>query len=1080
MSVLDSTGLNTHFQWDQNTWDARHCQYRSRFPSKVKAPGIALITEIRPFGAVDRVDAIFRRRHHQGTLPPRHLPKRAHCCLPPHHACSSPPTASSTFPINLHYLTVAFDTGLFYSIVTTQHDCCTAALRLFVVHYYTKLTRWQDGANTLQRLVSTDRTVVTLQGIRQERRETEERRATLTAGLSGADNRALAEIRGEELPPDESGADVDMNLMAGVGAEAEDDWEDEYKGGDTFLHALRDISGSSVEVFTKLLCRYYQVPFQRRIHIKIADVFEIYLTIMREVDKRVQAAVGRDSPNWCVLYGCPPCGYKLDNEPNMRWSRMLCVDGNNSLKRLAALSTRKVGDARVFHNSNYYIPDAFVNRFTGKIRPQQPQPEANGADEEGDPTDGVTDVSLCTTNWKAAAADNKKKSWAMFDETGIFTTACRHGFVLWLIDMVRSGELAKYPLAMTAKILEVFKEKILCGYDIGCTFEGTVRRSSLGVVVRVAKNHPNVIPKMGIEDLETLERVFSASNNLAPITRYASAYRRRLFIEEFFRQWDKGKYTNLSTMLYNNYKQALDIIDTDTIGLDETKRVFHFSAKDMEKWYEEERQFFLTSCSKTSELSRARQQGPPLISLAAVPADYNSSGSNGSGTQAYYAVAAETCRLESERHLVRERHDLIHHEVIAMEVKLGISRQWQAGDALYDSTMKYIVERKYRQALESLQRLVIQWLFELHKLNPGTAYRVRTHIAKSLQTHCKAIRNAVAKYNLNSAASALNPPRPTLNWSRVSHYSFLEEFELLQDTRNNICAKPWTEPAVREAMKQARRITHAEEELQCCHVKARRLHTFEPTDEIWPSEMVRPAPAGGVWVNVADIVIASTLPVVRPECMPAGSASSPTLRPALPSLNTVPNDAPGLFSWYVATLRPECMPAPPPSSMLRPACFHRTLQRSGRTTPRLPPPLLNDPPGLFHPTLQCSGRRVCRPVIPRSQRCGRSRQNSKWPGSPRCKQSGRSIDIALQTSWPASGPTTTNGPAGLFAGRKHNVSGRGYSQNSAKAARHFAGRAFASPTRAEKLTIFSGRRFEYCLGPKSWAFSRAEDLAEAR
>ncbi|KAH9910673.1 uncharacterized protein B0H18DRAFT_962980 [Fomitopsis serialis] len=254
---------------------------------------------------------------------------------------------------------------------------------------------------------------------------------------------------------------------------------------------------------------------------------------------------------------------------------------------------------------------------------------------------------------------------------------------------------------------------------------------------------------------------------------------------------------------------------------------------------------------------------------------------------------------------------------------------------------------------------------------------------------------------------------------------------------------------------------------------------------IWPSETVRPAPAGGVRVNVADVVVASTLPAVWPECMLAGSASSPTLRPALPSLNTVPNDPPGLFSRYVATLRPECMPAPHPLLNVAAGLFSLDVATLQPDYTPAAPPLLNDPPGLFHPTLQCSGRRVCRPVIPRSQRCGRSRQNSKWPGSPHCKQSGRSTDIALQTSRPASGPTTTNGPAGLFAGRKDNVSGQGYSQNSAKAARHFAGRAFASPTwqalsRAEKLTIFSGRRFEYCLGPKSWAFSRAEDLAEAR
>ena len=30
---------------------------------------------------------------------------------------------------------------------------------------------------------------------------------------------------------------------------------------------------------------------------------------------------------------------------------------------------------------------------------------------------------------------------AIFEETGIYASACRHGFMLWICDMVRSGEL---------------------------------------------------------------------------------------------------------------------------------------------------------------------------------------------------------------------------------------------------------------------------------------------------------------------------------------------------------------------------------------------------------------------------------------------------------------------------------------------------------------------------------------------------------------------------------------------------------------------------------------------------------------
>jgi len=33
------------------------------------------------------------------------------------------------------------------------------------------------------------------------------------------------------------------------------------------------------------------------------------------------------------------------------------------------------------------------------------------------------------------------RTWGIFDETGIFLALCRHGFVLLVADMVKSGEL---------------------------------------------------------------------------------------------------------------------------------------------------------------------------------------------------------------------------------------------------------------------------------------------------------------------------------------------------------------------------------------------------------------------------------------------------------------------------------------------------------------------------------------------------------------------------------------------------------------------------------------------------------------
>jgi len=162
--------------------------------------------------------------------------------------------------------------------------------------------------------------------------------------------------------------------------------------------------------------------------------------------------------------------------------------------------------------------------------------------------------------------------------------------------------------------MDTLGSRLLIGYDIGCVFGRTILSTSLGARFRDSgsrtcvnafhgyshnyacqcKNHPNNITGIGLEDLETLERVFSSSNALAIVTRHASAFRRRLFVEMHFKQWDEDKYTNLATMLRNNYYQALDIIKNDGRTVEEAKHSLGVTDKDLESWKIEQEEYFLT------------------------------------------------------------------------------------------------------------------------------------------------------------------------------------------------------------------------------------------------------------------------------------------------------------------------------------------------------------------------------------------------------------------------------------------------------------------------------------------------------
>ena len=152
------------------------------------------------------------------------------------------------------------------------------------------------------------------------------------------------------------------------------------------------------------------------------------------------------------------------------------------------------------------------------------------------------------------------------------------------------------------------------GYDIGCVFQKTILSSPLGTQFAESKsrccvnsfhgyshnfscqtkNHPNVIDGVGIEDLETMERIYSSSNQVASVTRYASAYHRRIFIDMFFQQWDEDKYRNLASMILNNYRQALSIIKDEGAAVEETMYELGITSTNLEMWHREQVSFFET------------------------------------------------------------------------------------------------------------------------------------------------------------------------------------------------------------------------------------------------------------------------------------------------------------------------------------------------------------------------------------------------------------------------------------------------------------------------------------------------------
>lgn len=102
-------------------------------------------------------------------------------------------------------------------------------------------------------------------------------------------------------------------------------------------------------------------------------------------------------------------------------------------------------------------------------------------------------------------------------------------------------------------------------------------------------------------------------------------------------------------------------------------------------------------------------------------------------------------------------------------------------------------------------------------------YKACRHIGKVLKAQSHVIRGLVDCYN--AAAKALDPPREALNWDDAIEYTFLSQFDLLWDTRDDIRKKPWASSAVREATDAYYRIICVKEEIHCLNIEICRVVT---------------------------------------------------------------------------------------------------------------------------------------------------------------------------------------------------------------------------------------------------------------
>ncbi|KAJ7058287.1 hypothetical protein C8F01DRAFT_1220566 [Mycena amicta] len=608
----------------------------------------------------------------------------------------------------------------------------------------------------------------------------------------------------------------------------------------------------AVEAFVKTLCNVHLTPYRAYLRTQFSIAYDLYLELRRRSEALVLEALGRNNAIWRLTHACPACMYKLDGEDKLIFEMLVTMDGNDSLKRVlrresvADDSDDAVGPSAEREDNRdggdgYFLSREVVDRWArrrlGNLLP----------------TEG--EANPCAGRWHNMAEDVTTKMWAVFDETGIFLSLCRHGFVLLIIDMIQSGELMKYPLATTEALLKHFKELIALGYDIGCSFETTVAQSELGPEAKrlclrclVGSFHGHAhnrlcqvrhlatyVKGVGLEDLEGCERCFSRSNGLARSCRYASRFHRQQEIASYFKHNDSFEtYGTLSTsllastLLCKKYRSALAILGTEQDLHQTMYRYGITDVEDFEQALKDEEAFLvrLQQSSKaklveTMEMEYVRRREQLLANMDKLnKLEHESRAANAPDAEFHPEALKLPIKLRHAREKIAQERDVI----VELELDLDIIVPWTPTSQEWIQTMDTVRKHRYRKALDALELLVIQRLLELTKMNrSGTGYKMRKHIAKALQVRSKAIRTALERYN--SAATAMVPVKPTLSWEQVVDYTFLSDFDLLRD-ENGLDGQRWAEPMFRFIMDSFFKVERAREEVKRLNIEIRRVVTW--------------------------------------------------------------------------------------------------------------------------------------------------------------------------------------------------------------------------------------------------------------
>ncbi|KIY47547.1 hypothetical protein FISHEDRAFT_45033 [Fistulina hepatica ATCC 64428] len=299
----------------------------------------------------------------------------------------------------------------------------------------------------------------------------------------------------------------------------------------------------------------------------------------------------------------------------------------------------------------------------------------------------------------------------------------------------------KYPIANVNYVIDTYGEDVGQGYDIMCAFMKTLHRSSIAEKVKNSRLvgvvpafhghahsrdcqvdwHPRYVKGVGMEDFEGSEHFFSRSNELAATTRTCTPFHRRQQILEFLDFHNMDQYANHGRFLFTKYCAALRRIEDNVPQLAMLEERLHTTADDYERYLQEERTYLHGLKKEPPDVAQRFEYMEALdrfrkaeLESSAACTDYEKFNRAYEANEMFVGNAG---KIKSRYTRTARRVAILDEEVARLEDTLGIHDRWEPDTPEYINCRKELYERQYRCALDELERLVVQRLLELTKLN---------------------------------------------------------------------------------------------------------------------------------------------------------------------------------------------------------------------------------------------------------------------------------------------------------------------------------------------------------------------------